>query len=160
MRTHVPRTATSVTPRQQTSLSGPIRARHCPHNDAPRCVKRRPSVTALLRHATRPQRRVTTRQRSPAALLSGTSADVDESASVASLQSQDEAYLLSPLHAASGVDSMSLQSVDDVALDAREWQKGLLGRMGRFGGNQSTCAGVTRDTLSASMLERISRTHV
>ena len=56
---------------------------------------------------------------------------------MASLQSQDEAYLLSPLHAASGVDSLSLQSVDDVTLDATEWQKGLLGRMGRFAGEPS-----------------------
>ncbi len=57
-----------------------------------------------------------------------------DDAAVASLQSQDDAYLLSPLGNLSGADSVSLQSADDFEMDAGEWQKGLLGRIGRFAG--------------------------
>ncbi len=171
MRTHVPVTATSAAPRQQTTLHGPTRALHgcCSHSTAVRCVITRHGAVDLLRHGIRPQRRRATRQRSPAALLSGANYDVDASASAASLQSQDEAYLLSPLHAGSGIDSVSLQLVDDVTVDAAEWQKGLLGRMGRFAGEilcwcggPQACgsaflklrieAGVVRDELTQCML--------
>ncbi len=171
MSTHVLANATSAAPRQQASLQGPSRALHrcCCRSTAVRCVITRPGAADLLRHGKRPQRRRTTRPRSPSALLSGANYDVDASASAASLQSQDEAYLLSPLHAGSGMDSVSLQSVDDVTVDAAEWQKGLLGRMGRFAGEiLCSCgnlrkhaaapsqlhveAGVVRDELTQCML--------
>ena len=61
-----------------------------------------------------------------------------DDAALAGLQSQEEAYLLSPLGSLSGVDSVSLQSVDDFEMDAGEWQKDLLGRIGRFAGARDT----------------------
>ena len=139
LQAHVPVDAVSVLSMQQVIMSSSARALRGPHSDAPHTVLMRARTAHMLQSSKQPRRRPYARRRLTAAVLSNESADVDEQASVASLQSQDEAYLLSPLHAVSGVDSMSLQSVDDVTMDATEWQKGLLGRMGRFAGERRSC---------------------
>ena len=61
-------------------------------------------------------------------------ADGNDAAAAASLQSQDEAYLLSPLGTLSALTRCPCSRWTTSRWDAGVWQKGLLGRIGRFAG--------------------------